>query len=111
MMTDKYCPRGKIKKLETEMWELKTKGTDVIGYSRRFQELALMCDRTFPEESDRVEKYIDGVPDTIHDSVKVTKPKTMQNAIEFATKLMDKRIRDVVENKRKFKGTSGNNQN
>nr|GEU32316.1 hypothetical protein [Tanacetum cinerariifolium] len=36
MMTDKYCLRGKIKKLETEMWELKTKGTDVIGYSRRF---------------------------------------------------------------------------
>nr|GEY29058.1 reverse transcriptase domain-containing protein [Tanacetum cinerariifolium] len=27
MMTDKYCPRGKIKKLKTEMWELKTKGT------------------------------------------------------------------------------------
>nr|GEU65670.1 putative reverse transcriptase domain-containing protein [Tanacetum cinerariifolium] len=51
MMTDKYCPKGEIKKLETEMWELKTKGTDVIGYSRRFQELALMCDRTFPEES------------------------------------------------------------
>nr|GFC35868.1 hypothetical protein [Tanacetum cinerariifolium] len=70
IMTDKYCPRGEIKKLETEMWELKTKGTDVIGYSRRFPELALMCDRTFPEESDRVEKYIGGLPDTIHDSVK-----------------------------------------
>nr|GEV97285.1 reverse transcriptase domain-containing protein [Tanacetum cinerariifolium] len=76
MMTDKYCPRGEIKKLKTEMWELKTKGTDMIGYSRRFQELALMCDRTFPEESDRVEK-----------------------------------IRDAVENKQKFEGTSGNNQN
>nr|GEZ53490.1 hypothetical protein [Tanacetum cinerariifolium] len=111
MMTDKYCPRGEIKKLETEMWELKTKGTDVIGYSRRFQELALMYDRTFPKESDRVEKYIGGVPDTIHDSVKATKPKTMQEAIEFATKLMDKRIRDAVENKQKFECTSGNNQN
>nr|GEY54040.1 putative reverse transcriptase domain-containing protein [Tanacetum cinerariifolium] len=55
MMTDKYYPRGEIKKLKTEIWELKTKGTDVIGYSRRFQELALMCDRTFLEESDRVE--------------------------------------------------------
>nr|GFC87233.1 hypothetical protein [Tanacetum cinerariifolium] len=69
-----------------------------------------MCDRTFPEESDRVEKYIDGVPDTIHDSVKVAKPKTMQEAIGFATELIDKRIRDAVENKRKFQGTSGNNQ-
>nr|GFA18245.1 hypothetical protein [Tanacetum cinerariifolium] len=43
--------------------------------------------------------------------VKATRLKTMQEAIEFATELMDKRIRDVVENKRKFKGTSGNNQN
>nr|GEU69414.1 hypothetical protein [Tanacetum cinerariifolium] len=66
------------------------------------QELALMCDRMFPEESDRVKKYIGGLPDTIHDSVKATRPKTMQEAIEFATELMDKRIRDVVENKRKF---------
>nr|GEV52656.1 putative reverse transcriptase domain-containing protein [Tanacetum cinerariifolium] len=31
MMIDKYCPRGEIKKLKTKMWELKTKGTDVIG--------------------------------------------------------------------------------
>nr|GFB66569.1 hypothetical protein [Tanacetum cinerariifolium] len=46
-----------------------------------------------------VEKYIGGVPDTIHDSVKATKPKTMQEAIEFATELMDKRIHDAVENK------------
>nr|GFA46586.1 hypothetical protein [Tanacetum cinerariifolium] len=93
MMTDKYCPKGEIKNLKTEIWELKTKGTDVIGYSCCFQELALMCDRTFFEESDRVEKYIDGLPDMIHDSVKATRPKTMQEAIEFATELMDKRIR------------------
>ncbi|GKC19776.1 RNA-directed DNA polymerase, eukaryota [Tanacetum coccineum] len=29
MMTDKYCPRGKSKKLEVVMWNLKVKGTDV----------------------------------------------------------------------------------
>nr|GFA14154.1 hypothetical protein [Tanacetum cinerariifolium] len=61
--------------------------------------------------TEKVEKYIGGVPDTIHDSVKATKPKTMQEAIEFATELMDKRIRDAVENKRKFEGNSRNNQN
>nr|GFD00299.1 hypothetical protein [Tanacetum cinerariifolium] len=75
------------------------------------QELALMCDRMFLEESDRVEKYIGGLLDTIHDSVKATRPKTMHEAIEFAIELMDKRICDVVENKRKFEGTSRNNQN
>nr|GEU65536.1 putative reverse transcriptase domain-containing protein [Tanacetum cinerariifolium] len=78
MMTDKYGPMGEIKMLKNEMWELKTKGIDVIGYSRHFQELALMCDRMFPDESDRVEKYIGGLPDTIHDSVKAARPKIIQ---------------------------------
>ncbi|GJT05039.1 putative reverse transcriptase domain-containing protein [Tanacetum coccineum] len=30
MMTDKYCPRGEIKKIETEMWNLK--GITEIGF-------------------------------------------------------------------------------
>ncbi|GJW34950.1 reverse transcriptase domain-containing protein [Tanacetum coccineum] len=83
MMTDKYCPRGKIKKIETEMWNLKVKGTDVVAYSRRFQQLALMCSRMFPKEIDTIEKYISGLPDMIHGSVKASKPKTMQEAIEL----------------------------
>nr|GFA50827.1 hypothetical protein [Tanacetum cinerariifolium] len=58
--------------------------------------------------TDKVEKYIGGLPDMIHDSVKAAKPKTMQEAIEFATDLMDKRIRDAVENKRKL--DDNNNQ-
>ncbi|GJZ30233.1 reverse transcriptase domain-containing protein [Tanacetum coccineum] len=64
MMTDKYCPRGEIKKLEFKMWNLKVKGTDVVTYSQRFQELALICDRMFLEEIDQVEKYVGGLPDT-----------------------------------------------
>ncbi|GJX38762.1 putative reverse transcriptase domain-containing protein [Tanacetum coccineum] len=54
MRTDKYCPRGEIKKLEIEMWNLKVKGTDVVSYTQRFQELALLCGRMFPETSDEV---------------------------------------------------------
>ncbi|GKC18689.1 hypothetical protein Tco_1020839 [Tanacetum coccineum] len=115
MMTDKYCPRGEIKKLEFEMWNLKVKGNDVVTYSQRFQELALMCDRMFPEEIDQVEKYVGGLPDTIHGSVMATKPKTMQDAIEFATELMDKKINTwakcQADNKRKSDDTARNNQN
>ncbi|GKC87945.1 putative reverse transcriptase domain-containing protein [Tanacetum coccineum] len=60
-MTDKYCPRTETKKLEAELWNLKVKGTDVIGYNQRFQELALLCVRMFPEESDKIERaYIAG---------------------------------------------------
>ncbi|GKE73264.1 putative reverse transcriptase domain-containing protein, partial [Tanacetum coccineum] len=115
MMTDKYCSRSEIKKLETEMWNLKVKGTDVRSYNQRFQELALMCDRMFPDESYVVEKYVDGLPDIIHGSVKASKPKIMQEAIEFSTELMDKKILTITErqaeNKRKFEDTSRNNQN
>ncbi|GJZ16191.1 putative reverse transcriptase domain-containing protein [Tanacetum coccineum] len=112
MMTDKYCPRGKIKKLEFQMWNLKVKGNDVVTYSQHFQELALMCDRMFPEESDKVEKYIGGLLDMIYGSVMETKLKTMQDAIEFATELMDKKISTFAErqaeNKRKL--LDNNNQ-
>ncbi|GJV48557.1 reverse transcriptase domain-containing protein [Tanacetum coccineum] len=91
-MTDKYCPSGEVKKLEGEMWNLKVKGTDVVSYNQHFQELALMCARMFLEESNKIEKYVVGLPDMIHESVMASKPKTMQDAIEFATELMDKKI-------------------
>ncbi|GJS90460.1 reverse transcriptase domain-containing protein [Tanacetum coccineum] len=77
--------------------------------------LALMCSRIFPEESDEVEKYVGGLPDMINGSVMASKPKTMQDSIEFATELMDQKIRTLAErqakNKRKFEDTSRNNQN
>ncbi|GJS08831.1 hypothetical protein Tco_0365627 [Tanacetum coccineum] len=108
-------PRGEIKKLETKMWNLKVKGTEVMSYNQRFQELELMCDRMFPAESNVVEKYVGGLPDMICGSVKASKPNTMQEAIEFATELMDKKILTITEcqaeNKRKFEDTSRNNQN
>nr|GEW28587.1 reverse transcriptase domain-containing protein [Tanacetum cinerariifolium] len=53
--------------------------------------------------------------DMIHRGVRASKPKTMQDAIEIATKLMNKKISTLVvrqaENKRKLDNTSMNNQN
>ncbi|GJS14372.1 putative reverse transcriptase domain-containing protein [Tanacetum coccineum] len=88
-----------IKKLEAEMWNLKVKGTDVVGYNQRFEELALMCARMFLKESDKIKKYVSGLPNMIHRSVMASKPKTI-GAIEFATKLMDKKFRTFAERHR-----------
>ncbi|GJX33312.1 reverse transcriptase domain-containing protein [Tanacetum coccineum] len=77
MMTVKYFSRSEIKKLEIKIWNLKVKGTNVVGYTQRFQELALMCRRMFLEEFDEVEKYVGGLPDMIQGSVMASKPKTM----------------------------------
>nr|GEW31571.1 putative reverse transcriptase domain-containing protein [Tanacetum cinerariifolium] len=67
------------------------------------------------KESDKIERYVGGLPDLIHGGVMASKPKTMQDAVEFATELMDKKIHTFAkrqtENKRKFEDTSRNNQN
>nr|GEX70261.1 putative reverse transcriptase domain-containing protein [Tanacetum cinerariifolium] len=71
--------------------------------------------RMFLEESDEVEKYVDGLPDMIQGSVMASKPLKMQDAIEFATELMDQKIHTLAqrqaETERKFEDTSRNNQN
>nr|GEV46957.1 putative reverse transcriptase domain-containing protein [Tanacetum cinerariifolium] len=79
--------------------------TDVLRYNQRFQELALMCDRIFPKKSNEVEKYVDGLPDMIHGSVMASKPKTMQDEIEFETELMDQKIRTLAKCQAKTKGS------
>ncbi|GJW81097.1 hypothetical protein Tco_0145072 [Tanacetum coccineum] len=66
-MADKYCPRNEIKKLEAGLWNLKVIGTDVV-------------------------RYVSGLPDMIHGNIVASKPKTMQEAVEMATELMDKRM-------------------
>ncbi|GJR73744.1 putative reverse transcriptase domain-containing protein [Tanacetum coccineum] len=66
-------------------------------------------------ESDKIEKYVGGLPDMIYGSVVASKPNTMQDAVEIATELMDKKIRTLVErqieSKRKFEDTSRNTKN
>nr|GFC98914.1 reverse transcriptase domain-containing protein [Tanacetum cinerariifolium] len=114
MITSKYYPRGEIQKLESEFWNLKVKGLDLSNYNHRFQELALMCGRMFPEEAEKVERYIGGLPDMIHGSVTASKPQSIQESIEFATEMMDKKMLTHVErqaeHKRKLDDTSRNNQ-
>ncbi|GJY21201.1 putative reverse transcriptase domain-containing protein [Tanacetum coccineum] len=99
---------------EMEIWDLKVKGTDLTSYTQRFQELALLCGRMFPEESDIIKKYVGGLPDMIHGSVVASKPKTMQDAVEIATELMDKKIRTFAERQTKSKRkayTAGTGEN
>ncbi|GJY21825.1 putative reverse transcriptase domain-containing protein [Tanacetum coccineum] len=114
MMTVKYCPRGEIKKLEIELWNLKVKGTDITSYTLRFQELALMCGRMFPEESDEVEKYVGGLPDMIRGNVMSYRPQTMEEVIEFANDQMDQKLITLTERqaeqKRKLEYNAGNSQ-
>nr|GEW84706.1 hypothetical protein [Tanacetum cinerariifolium] len=77
-------------------------------------EMALLGVRMFPEEADKIERYVSGLPDVIHESVVASRPKTLQVAIEMENELMDKRNNTWAErqdeNKRKVDDTSRSNQ-
>nr|GEZ16946.1 hypothetical protein [Tanacetum cinerariifolium] len=97
-------------------WEGRAKGFGIVPVCVRAQE-KLGRGGCFggKRKSDEVEKYVGGLPDIIQRSVIASKPKTMQDAIKFGTKLMDQKICTLadrqVENKRKLDDTSRNNQN
>nr|GEX08650.1 hypothetical protein [Tanacetum cinerariifolium] len=81
------------------------------GYTQRFLELALMCIKFLSNEIEKVDKYISGIPDNIHENVMSARPKTLDFAIELANDLMDQKLRTYAErqdgNKRKL---DNNNQ-
>ncbi|GJX94021.1 putative reverse transcriptase domain-containing protein [Tanacetum coccineum] len=84
-MTDKYCP----------------------------QELTLICTKFVANETEKIGKYISGLPDNIYENVKSSKPKTLDETIELANDLMDQKLRTYAErhadNKRKADDSSRNN--
>ncbi|GJX92461.1 hypothetical protein Tco_0345787 [Tanacetum coccineum] len=55
LMTEVYCPRNEIQKMETELWNLTMKGNNLT--------------RMVPDEEDRVERFIGGLLDNIQGNV------------------------------------------
>ncbi|GJZ70403.1 putative reverse transcriptase domain-containing protein [Tanacetum coccineum] len=104
---------GEIKKLEIELWNLKVKGNDVPTYTERFQEVTLICTKFVANETEKIDKYISGLPDNIYGSVKSSRPKTLDETIELANDFSDHKLRTYVErradNKRKTDDSSRNN--
>nr|GEV85081.1 reverse transcriptase domain-containing protein [Tanacetum cinerariifolium] len=48
LLTNKYCSRTEIKKMEEELYNLTVKGNDLKPYVRRFQELTVLCPNKVP---------------------------------------------------------------
>nr|GFA01042.1 hypothetical protein [Tanacetum cinerariifolium] len=112
-MTDKYCPQGEIKKLEIELWNLKVNENNVPAYTERFQELTLICTKFVADETEKIDKYVSGLPDNIYGSVKASTRRTLDETIELANDLMDQKPPTYAErqtnNKRKANDSFRNN--
>ncbi|GKA85002.1 putative reverse transcriptase domain-containing protein [Tanacetum coccineum] len=112
LMTEVYCPRNEVQKMETELWNLAVKGNDLTAYTRRFQELVLLCTRMVPNEEDKVERFVEGLPDNIQGNVIAAEPTKLQDAFRIANNLMDQKLKGYArsaENKRRTY-TAGNNE-
>ncbi|GJX44574.1 hypothetical protein Tco_0261250 [Tanacetum coccineum] len=78
LMAEVYCPRNEVQKMETEM---------------------------VPNEEDKVERFIGGLPGNIQGNVIATEPTKLQDAIRIANNLMDQKLKGYArsaENKRRL---------
>ncbi|GJX75962.1 reverse transcriptase domain-containing protein [Tanacetum coccineum] len=92
LMTEVYCPRNEIQKMESELWNL----------------------TMVPEEEDRVEKFIGGLPDNIQGNVIAAEPTRLQDAVRIANNLMDQKLKGYTvknaENKRRLEVNQRDNR-
>nr|GFB75371.1 reverse transcriptase domain-containing protein [Tanacetum cinerariifolium] len=73
-----------------------------------------MCTKFLADETEKVDKYINGLPDNIHGNVMYARPKTLDETIELDNDLMDQKLRTYAErrneSKRKANDSPRNNQ-
>ncbi|GKD22654.1 putative reverse transcriptase domain-containing protein, partial [Tanacetum coccineum] len=106
LMAEVYYPRTEIQKIESELLNLIVKNNDLAAYTQRFQELTMLCTKMVPEEEDRVEKFIRGLPDNIQENVIAVKPTRLQDVVRISNNLIDQKLKGYAmknaENKRNF---------
>ncbi|GKC63842.1 putative reverse transcriptase domain-containing protein, partial [Tanacetum coccineum] len=88
LKTEVYCQRNEIQKMETKLM--------------------------VPDEEDRVERFIGGLPDNIQGNVIAANPARLQDAVRIANQLMDKKLQGYAarsaENKRRMESNPRDNR-
>ncbi|GKD05140.1 reverse transcriptase domain-containing protein, partial [Tanacetum coccineum] len=107
LLTNKYCPRTEIRKMEEELDNLNVKGNDLKPYVTRFQESSTLCPNMVPSTEKLLEAFIGALPRSIEGNVTTSKPQTLEEAINIAQRLMDQVTKHTPmqvssDNKRKF---------
>ncbi|GJZ92264.1 putative reverse transcriptase domain-containing protein [Tanacetum coccineum] len=100
--------------MENELWNLKVKEYNMVAYTKRFNELALMCPRMVKPESVKVDACIRGLTDNIKGEVTFSKLTNMNETVRMAHKLMEQKLQDMNEmilegNKQKWENFQSGN--
>ncbi|KAI3670385.1 hypothetical protein L1987_87976 [Smallanthus sonchifolius] len=93
VMTEEFCPRNEMKKLEAEFWDLTQDGGESLAYTTRFHELSMLVPHMVTPLSRCIEKYIGGLPRQIQDTVLGRNPANLEDAIRLAATLTDNHVK------------------
>ncbi|GJS97500.1 putative reverse transcriptase domain-containing protein [Tanacetum coccineum] len=103
LMTTEFCLIEEIQRMEHDLWNLKVKEYNIVAYTQRFNELALMCPRMVEPESVKVDAYTRGLSENIKGEVTSSRPTNLNEAVCMAYKLMEQKsqVRDerILEGK------------
>ncbi|GJS43401.1 hypothetical protein Tco_0568444 [Tanacetum coccineum] len=103
--------------LEDELRHLKLRDMNIVAYTERFNELALLCPDVVPNEKKKVELYIKGLPEIFKGETTSSRPVTLNEAVRMAHVLMEQKIQAKNERiaegiKRKWENNNqGENNN
>nr|GEX53354.1 putative reverse transcriptase domain-containing protein [Tanacetum cinerariifolium] len=90
-----------------------TDSSCVVGLSQWLEKMESVFHISGCAGDNQVDKYISGLPDNIHGNVMSARPKTLNDAIELASDLMDQKLCTYAkrqnDNKRKADDSSRNN--
>nr|GEZ83408.1 reverse transcriptase domain-containing protein [Tanacetum cinerariifolium] len=98
---------------KAKLWNLKVKGINIVAYTQRFQELALLCLKMVTPETRMTERYIKGLSQNIKGNVTSSNLKDIHQTITMAQSLMDQVVQNlgekIVDNKKKWEENHNNN--
>ncbi|GJX62929.1 putative reverse transcriptase domain-containing protein [Tanacetum coccineum] len=114
LMTVEFCPIEEIQRMDHKLWNLKVKEYNIVAYTQRFNELALMCLRMVNPERVKVDAYIWGLTDNIKGEVTSSKTANLNEAVRMTHKLMEQKSqardeRTLEGNKRKWESFQSGN--
>nr|GEX95185.1 hypothetical protein [Tanacetum cinerariifolium] len=84
--------KKKIQRMEHKLWNLKVKEYNIVAYTQRFNELALMSPRMVEPERVKVDAYIRRLTNNIKGEVTSSKPANLNEAVGMAHKLMEQKL-------------------
>nr|GEV06317.1 putative reverse transcriptase domain-containing protein [Tanacetum cinerariifolium] len=93
LMTTEFCLVEEIQRMEHELWNLKDKEYNIMAYTQRFNELALMYPSMVEPKRVKVDVYIRGFSDNIKGEVTSSKHVNLNEAVRIAHKLMEQKLK------------------